>query len=253
MDDADWKAHLHEGRLSEALTAQLESPEPDETALRLLERLTEVRALLRAKRWRDARQVTERLPEPGTEDILPQLKSEVGALEASGAALGRGEADEALGLLERVELNLLLAEAETQRGTAYVFLGDAEAAEGAFKRAIKRDPKHYRAVTNLGNVALEQDRVDEAITLYEEAIRLNKGFSNAHHNLGVAYRRKGQVSRSVAAIRRAQRVSRQRDREEARAVLKTFGGEQRKKYVRWTLYALAAVGVFLLLRAQGVF
>ena len=146
----------------------------------------------------------------------------------------------------------MYAEAETQRGTALVFLGDAEAAVSAFEKATTFDPRHYRALTNLGNVALERGRTDEAISHYENALKLNENFANAHHNLGVAYRRKGDVGKSVAAIRRAQRVSKQRDREEARAVLKTFGGEQRSKYLKWFLYALAAVGVFLLLRAQGI-
>lgn len=247
-DVQEWRERLREGRLSEALAAQLSAPHPDESALRLLEDLTELRGLLRAKAWRKARGLAERLGD----DTLPQLAAEVAQLEASGVGLERGDAEQTLTLLEGVELALLRAEAETQRGTAYVFLGDAEAAERSFKKAVELDPKHYRAVTNLGNVALEQGRVDEAITFYEEALKLNEGFSNAHHNLGVAYRRKGQVNRSVASIRRAQRVSRQGERDEARGVLKSLGRGQRGPYLKWLLYAVAAAGVFLLLRAQGV-
>jgi len=252
VDANNWREQLRQGQLSEALAAQLSAPQPDARVTELLEALTELRAHLRAKAWARARGVANTLEADAARDTLPNLSAEVGQLEASGRHLERGEAEEALTLLEGVRLPLLRAEAETQRGTALVFLGDAEAASRAFEAAITLDARHYRALTNLGNVALEQGRVDEAIARYEAALKLDEGFANAHHNLGVAYRRKGQVNRSVAAIRRAQRVSRQRDREEARGVLKSFGRGQRSRYGKWLLYALAAAGMFLLLRAQGV-
>jgi len=249
VDANNWREQLRQGRLSEALSAQLRAAQPDTQVTGLLEGLTELRAHLRAKAWARARGVADTL-EVG--DTLPDLSAEVRQLEASGRHLERGEVEAALALLESVRLPLLRAEAETQRGTALVFLGDAEAASRALGAAIALDARHYRALTNLGNVALEEGRVDEAIARYEAALKLDEGFANAHHNLGVAYRRKGQVNRSVAAIRRAQRVSRQRDREEARGVLKSFGRGQRSRYGKWLLYTLAAVGIFLLLRAQGV-
>lgn len=251
MDASNWREQLRQGQLSEALAAQLSAPQPDAHVTELLEALTELRAHLRAKAWARARGVADALEADAT-DTLPNLSAEVGQLEVSGGHLERGEAEAALEVLEGVRLPLLRAEAETQRGTALVFLGDAEAASRAFEAAITLDARHYRALTNLGNVALEQGRVDEAIARYEAALKLDEGFANAHHNLGVAYRRKGQVNRSVAAIRRAQRVSRQRDREEARGVLKAFGRGQRSRYGKWLLYALAAVGIYLLLRTQGV-
>ncbi len=276
--NATWQDQLRQGRLSEALSAHLETPRPDEQVTRRLETLSDLRAQLRAKAWTQAQRLAATLetdalgdarsapqnasqnplqssahPSPNPlHDLLPNLSAEVAQLVASGKHLERGEAEAALTLLETVELPLLQAEADTQRGTALVFSGDADAAVNAFTRATTLDPRHYRALTNLGNVRLEQERVDEAILHYEAALKLNDNFANAHHNLGVAYRRRGDVSRSVASIRRAQRVSKQHDREEARAVLKTLGGERRSKYIKWTLYALGAGGVFLLLRAQGM-
>lgn len=255
MNEAgDWQEHLQAGRLAEALSAQLAAPQPDARVTELLEGLTELRGYLRAKQWERARKVAAILaPDTLAPDAtLPQLSSEVAQLGQSGKHLERGEAEEALALLEGIHLPLLRAEAETQRGTAQVFLGDAEAAERAFKDALSHDPRHYRALTNLGNVALEQGRTDDAITHYREALALNENFSNAHHNLGVAYRRKGQVNKSVASIRRAQRVSQQREREEARGALKALRSGRGGKYLRWLLYGLAAAGIYLLLRAQGV-
>ena len=258
--NADQQDQLRQSQLNKALSA-LEVPQDalhlgasdlDARAARQLERLTDLRAQLRAKAWAQAQRLADALG-ADTLDPLPDLSAEVAQLTASGRQLERGEAQRALELLAGVQLPLLRAETETQRGTALVFLGDPEAAVRAFKEAVSLDPRHYRALTNLGNMALEQGETDEAITHYKAALKLNENFANAHHNLGVAYRRKGEINKSVAAIRRGQRVSKQQDREEARAVLKTFGGAQRGKSLRWLLYALAAAGVFLLLRAQGVF
>lgn len=248
-----WRTHLANGKLSDALSAELQAAQPDEGVLALLEGLGEQQVFLRAKQYGRADALAERL-EADLEPVLPGFKTQTALLAESGAQLERGEAEAVLALLEQVTLPLLGAEADTQRGTAQVYLGDAETAEATFRAATEHDPKHYRALTNLGNVLLEAGRTDEAIELYERAVRLNEGFANAHHNLGVAYRRKGQVSKSVAAIRKAQRVSRQRDRDDARGSVKALAGGLRGgsgKYLRWLLYGGAAVGLYLLLRSQG--
>ena len=245
-------SYLGEGRLGEALTAELSKPASDPETLLLFRKLDEVLERLREKRYPQAVKLAAAL-EPVSGFEPEPFSASVVTLEQSGAHLGRGEAEEALELLESPLPPLLAAERETQRGTAHVFLGETERAETAFKRAAELDPKHYRALTNLGNLLLEEGRTDEAIALYERAIRLNEGFPNAHHNLGVAYRRKGQVSKSVASIRRAQKVSRRRDSEEARVVVRSFAGAQAGRYRKWLLYAVVALILYLVLRAQGVF
>lgn len=245
--------HVADGRLSDALSTELASAQPDERVLGLLEGLGELQVFLRAKQYDRANALADRL-KTDLEPVLPGFKTQTSLLAESGAKLERGEAEAVLALLERVTLPLLSAEADTQRGTAQVYLGDAKTAEAAFRAAAEGDPKHYRALTNLGNVLLEAGRTDEAIELYERAVRLNEGFANAHHNLGVAYRRKGQVSKSVAAIRKAQRVSRQRDRDDARGSVKALAGGLRGRsgrYLRWVLYGGAAVGLYLLVRSQS--
>lgn len=250
----NWQTYVTEGRLGDALSAELERPQPDGNVLALLEQLGELQVFLRAKRYDRAEALAERL-ETDLEPVLPNFQAQISLLTESGAKLERGEAGEVLTLLEGVTLALLRAEANTQRGTAQVYLGDAETAEQTFRAAIEHDPKHYRALTNLGNVLLEAGRTDEAIERYERAVRLNEGFANAHHNLGVAYRRKGQVSKSVAAIRKAQRVSRQGDRDDARGSVKALAGGLRGgsgKYLRWVLYGGAAAGLYWLLRNQVV-
>lgn len=249
--ETSWETHIVEGRLGDALSAELERLQPDETVLVLLEQLGELQVFLRAKQYDRAEALAKRL-EADLEPVLPDFQPQISLLAESGAKLERGEAEEVLTLLGGVTTALLRAEADTQRGTAQVYLGDA-AAEQTFRAATEHDPKHYRALTNLGNVLLEAGRTDEAVELYERAVRLNEGFANAHHNLGVAYRRKGQVSKSVAAIRKAQRVSRQQGRDDARGSVKALAGGLRGrsgKYLRWVLYGGAAAGLYLLFRSQ---
>jgi len=246
-----WRDHVVAGRLSEALAAQLEAAPDDIGTARALNDLLTLRAHLRAKAWLRAERLATTLA-PDFATVLPTLESEVTRLKESGERLERGEVDAALTLLEGVELPLLRAEVETQRGTAHAFSGDAEAAEAAFRRATEYDPKHYRAVTNLGSVALEAGRVDDAIALYQAALAINENFANAHHNLGVAYRRKGQVNKSVQAIRKAQRVGRQRERDEAKASVRGLVTGRGGRYVKWLLWAVAAGVLYLILQALGV-
>ncbi len=237
--------------MSEALTAELADAEPEAELITLLRRLDDVLERLREKRYPQATKLAATLEPVGTFEPAA-LQHGVAILERSGRELSQGKAAEALALLEQPAPPLLAAEHETQRGTAYVFLAETETAESAFKRAAELDPKHYRALTNLGNLLLEEGRTDEAIALYERAIRLNEDFPNAHHNLGVAYRRKGQVNKSVAAIRHAQKVSRRRDSEEARVVVRSIAGTQGRKYFKWALYGAAALALYFLLKSQGV-
>ena len=88
--------------------------------------------------------------------------------------------------------------------------------------------------------------------LYERALALNDTFGNAHHNLGVAYRRKGQVGKSVRALRKAQGASQKQIREEARESLRSGVGGGLAKYGRWLVYFVVAAALFLLLRSRGL-
>jgi tetratricopeptide (TPR) repeat protein len=246
-----WPELVRAGRLSEALATLRETAPDDKAQAELLEELIDLRGYLRAKRWSRAETLAQTLA-PRSSALTPQLDTQVGLLRRCGEGLERGEIEAALSDLESVTLPLLLAEAATLRGTAQAFLGETEAAEVAFSEALEHDPKHYRAHTNLGNVALEAGRTDEAIAHYERALALNPNFANAHHNLGVAYRRKGQVHKSVQAIRKAQRTMRQADRDNAKESMRSLTQGPRGKYLKWVLWGGIAVGGYLILRALGL-
>jgi len=247
-----WREAVSRGRFRAAHRAATVSGEASHDVRAALAGLADVETLLKDKAWNRALkrfgQIEERPP------VVPwaELEAELAALKRSGEALDRRRPDEALSELEHLRTGLFLAEAETQRGTALIYDERLQDAAAAFERAIERDPSHYRALTNLGNIALEDGRVDDAIGAYEHALKLNDDFANAHHNLAVAYRRKGQLNKSVRSLRRAQRLMQRRDTEEARDRLGSFAKGRSARTLRWALYAALAIVAYLVLHGRGM-
>jgi tetratricopeptide (TPR) repeat protein len=245
-----WQDSLADGRVWAAVRRYQEEGAADQGVLLALRDLQSLQEDLRARGYGRAK---ARLAELGD---LPGLeRGSLGEqLEHMGTIAKRIEArepEDALAQLGGVTAPPLLAEADTLRGTCHIYLQEPEAAEAAFLQALERDPKHYRAITNLGNLALEAGDVDGAIARYQEALAINGEFANAHHNLGVAYRRKGDVGRSVRSLRKAQGAQQRHMRQEARDTLRQGAGKSAGRYGRWLIYAVVAVALYFILRAQG--
>ncbi len=247
-----WREALAEGRFRAAHRAATLSGEAPPDVRAALAGLADVEALLKDKAWNRALKRFGQIEERPAAVPWSELEAELTSLKRSGEALDRRRPDEALAELEHVRTGLFLAEAETQRGTALIYDDRLQDAAAAFERAIERDPTHYRALTNLGNVALEDGRVDDAIEAYEQALKLNDDFANAHHNLAVAYRRKGQLNKSVRSLRRAQRLMQRRDTEDARDRLGSFAKGRSARTLRWALYAALAIVAYLVLHSRGM-
>jgi tetratricopeptide (TPR) repeat protein len=244
-----WRESLDDGNSFEALKAFLEEVPDDPDTEANLRALAEVQRDLRGKDFRRAKRALEQIEADFVD--TEALARELDLLERSAKELDRVEPEAALQLLDEASHKLLAAEAETQRGTARVYMNETDKAREHFDKALVLDSRHYRAITNRGNLALEDGRFDEAIAAYEEALGINGDFANALHNLGVAYRRKGDVGKSIQKIKAAQRVSRQRDLEEARASVSP-GRQGQVKWLRWALYGGAALGLYYLLQMQGI-
>lgn len=248
----DWRTELAAGRFGLAYRAFALAGEDDPDVRRALAGLADVEALVKDKAWTRSLKRLERIdPRP---PIVPwhELEADLACLGRSGEALDRRRPDDALVELSKVRTGWWQAEVDTQRGTALIYDDRLEEAAAAFQSALDRDPGHYRALTNLGNLALEAGRTDDAIAAYERALKLNESFANAHHNLAVAYRRKGQVGRSVRALRRAQRLMQRRDADDARERLGSLSGPRSLRFLRWLLYAVVALALYLVLHARGV-
>ena len=137
-----------------------------------------------------------------------------GPLARGARALRAGELD----LAER-EFEAALAAAETARDRALalnkralvaVARGDRAAAEAALAAALEAYPACVPAIVNQANLLLESGSPAEAVPLYERAIGLDPDYPEAHHNLGVAFRRLGRRSDAVRELRRATGLERRR-------------------------------------------
>lgn len=177
-----------------------------------------------------------------------------GALEAALSAIGSTEQEaepEALAdsLAPALALPLTRAEALNMQGVLCILHDQREQARAFFEQAMQADPSHYRALTNLGNLELEAGQYPQAEDIYRQVIKLNPEYDGGHHNLGVALRRQGKVSQAVSAIRRGQRLSLKRTREDADAEMKEqFGSNPMFKWLRWALFAVVALLLYVSVR-----
>ncbi|UCH25075.1 MAG: tetratricopeptide repeat protein [Trueperaceae bacterium] len=252
-DETSWRERFEQGRYGEAHHTYRLTGEGDTHVEEALDCLSDIEKHLRNKSWNGAIRRLQRLESRPQLLDWQRLETELATLKESSSALDQRHTDEALEKLQTISIPGLEAEVLTQRGTAYIFDGDLARAKEAFNEALVLDPKHYRALTNLGNIALEEGDIDEAITTYETALKLNDDFANAHHNLAVAYRKKGQIGKSVRSLRKAQRTVQRKDAEEARAALSQSSKTHGIKLFRWVLYGLAAVVLYFILRNRGFF
>ncbi|MBW6455579.1 MAG: tetratricopeptide repeat protein, partial [Trueperaceae bacterium] len=204
----DWQTLARLGRFGLAgRTLRLAGgAEGGEDALDALEALAEVEVAVRAKAVARARRRFDGLERRplGWLD-WDAVASDLERLAVAVPAVDRREPETARAALVELRSDVFTAEREVLLGTLAVLEGDDATGLAHFEVGLARDPNHVRGLTNRGNAKLEAGDVDGAIEDYERAIRVDEGFANAHHNLGVAYRRKGQIGKSVAALRRAQR------------------------------------------------
>ncbi len=94
-----------------------------------------------------------------------------------------------------------------KRGVARIGLARLEAARADFMAALEASPAYPPALTNLGNLLLEDGQIDAAIARYESAIAADRDYATAYLNLGVAYKRAGRIGEAVRAMRRAHTLS----------------------------------------------
>ncbi|PSC74350.1 putative UDP-N-acetylglucosamine-peptide N-acetylglucosaminyltransferase SPINDLY [Micractinium conductrix] len=103
--------------------------------------------------------------------------------------------------LEVVQLNL--AAALTQHGTAIKAAGRGPEGIACYERALALAPRHAEALYNLGVAYTEQGHVDRALFVYQTALAVEPKCAEAHNNLGVLYRELGNMERAVQCYQAA--------------------------------------------------
>jgi lipoprotein NlpI len=93
-----------------------------------------------------------------------------------------------------------------KRGIARIGLEQRELARADFEEAVRIKASHAPALTNLGNLLLEEGDLEGAIAHYRSAIDADPEYPIAHLNLSVAYKRTGRRAEAVRELRLAQRL-----------------------------------------------
>jgi tetratricopeptide (TPR) repeat protein len=81
--------------------------------------------------------------------------------------------------------------------------GDFQAAIPFFEEAIRVEPDFADAHSSLGGALQDLGKLDEAITECREAIRLNPNSADCHNNLGWALQEKGRFEEAIREYRKA--------------------------------------------------
>lgn len=256
---ASWQDSLRAQRFEQAAArARLEGASG--SLLPALDDLARAQQELRDKRYGPARRALARF-QGELDDEKQALVPNVPALDAAVAALEGAERARLTDLAElRAHLVPALAqpltapEAHNALGVLHAAHDNPVAARASFDAALELDSRHYRALTNLGNLLLEGGDAAGAESYYRRALALKGDYPGAHHNLAVALRRQRKVAASVRALKTSQRLSarqaNQEGREEARERLGQLGGRLgglRGGKGGRTVLTVALVGLALLL------
>jgi len=71
---------------------------------------------------------------------------------------------------------------------------------------VKKSPQKARPFNNLGYVLEKEDRIDEAIDRYVQALRINPDYETAHYNLGNALEKQGRLEEAISHYLEALRI-----------------------------------------------
>jgi tetratricopeptide (TPR) repeat protein len=130
--------------------------------------------------------------------LIPSLLCVLGTFSLSCAFCGqaRGQQTTADTSSIRQEFSHWVGE-----GSRALEEGDNRAAEDAFRKALALDPQSVELLNNLAISVARQGREDEAISLYEQALKLKKDDPITRRNLGVAYFRAHRYGDALPLLR----------------------------------------------------
>ncbi len=99
------------------------------------------------------------------------------------------------------------AETQYNLGLASVLTGRIEEAIQHFEQALRIEPDYAEAHDSLGIALAQTGRIEEAIQHYEQALRINPDYADAHYNLGIALARTGRIEEAIRHYEQALRIN----------------------------------------------
>ena len=88
-------------------------------------------------------------------------------------------------------------------GQAYVLLGDWADADKWTLRAVQMNPSDADAWYSLGRIRYSEQRFSDALSCFQQVLKLSPKNVKAQNNLGLAYEATNQVDSAIAAYRQA--------------------------------------------------
>ena len=79
-------------------------------------------------------------------------------------------------------------------------------AMASYQQALRLKPNYPEAHSNLGNALQEQGRLDEAVASCQQALRLKPDSAEAHHNLGLVLAKQDKLDEAVASFQQTLRL-----------------------------------------------
>jgi GT2 family glycosyltransferase/2-polyprenyl-3-methyl-5-hydroxy-6-metoxy-1,4-benzoquinol methylase len=86
-------------------------------------------------------------------------------------------------------------------------MGQLDAAEDAYRQAIKSDPKYYWSHHNLGEVLHQKGQLEEAASCYRKAIKINPEVAKAHYSLGTVLQKQGQLEQAIKSFEQGRKLN----------------------------------------------
>jgi Flp pilus assembly protein TadD len=113
-------------------------------------------------------------------------------------------------------------------GVIYYKMGRLEDAVTQYQEALKLKPNDAEVLSNLAAAYVQLGRLDDAQAEYEKALALYPGLAEAHYGLGMTYAAKGDKQKAIESLQKFLELDTGRDpvaRSEAEKQLQALRGE----------------------------